>query len=821
MQRLVIVLALGVTAIATGAAAQTVSGSGTAGTIPEFFNTYLVGNSPMSTWSGKMLNTGSQQQWEKIGTFSNADDSGEVLTLHYYGGEGFNDALVQQSNAEIQLRQSWSGSCTSICVSGYYFEWGGGSTEIASVEVVQTGNYFYDIYALMNPSEGADEWTAYVSQGGAFAWDMVVAAPPSSGSNILMVPQSYNLQNNALVVTPSGVGAGTTAPIRSLTDNGEFAMTTAAGGTAFFDVSDGTGSNGNNETLVVRGLGSNGTAGVNINTIVLDANTTVLNGALQLSSAGVVFSNGTQTMAYTPTAAALDSVLAQSNGNIGIGTGSTSPGQLLQVGNTYSQNPSIMIGGHDSNNASVGNYSLLFGAWRDAEPTVTSGIVATPSWTCCGGYPASGYAGIRENTLGFYTIYDPASPSTYSPNMFIATSGNVGIGTPTPGSKLDVEGGSVSIGTGVLHVPGGGDGTNPSLHFSSAAPSGFNPGGNVGIWLANNGLITMNAGLSVAGGITFPGGVTQTTAYTPGASAVDNMLSQSGGALSVSGSVLSSSTRLTAGTDLNTLSRWQINDVQNPSDGVTGQLWHNVMTVPSADTGYISQLNFAMTENQPNLWLRTKTGGNWGTWVKLVHDDGNGNVGIGTTVPGADLTGLQNHPASNTPIFEVNGDIAFTQGHGGQIYFADGTTQSTAFNGQLCGGDYAESVDVTGNRTAYEPGDVLVIDPNAPGKFLKGNQAYSTLVAGVYSTKPGVTGRRQTTAKSPDELPMAVVGIVPTKVSAENGPIKTGDLLVASSTLGRAMKGTDRGLLTGAVIGKALGSLESGTGVIEVLVTLE
>jgi hypothetical protein len=68
---------------------------------------------------------------------------------------------------------------------------------------------------------------------------------------------------------------------------------------------------------------------------------------------------------------------------------------------------------------------------------------------------------------------------------------------------------------------------------------------------------------------------------------------------------------------------------------------------------------------------------------------------------------------------------------------------------------------------------------------------------------------------------MAMVGIVPTKVSAENGPIKQGDLLVTSSNEGFAMKGTDRGRMLGAVIGKAMGSLDSGTGVIEVLVTLE
>jgi hypothetical protein len=58
------------------------------------------------------------------------------------------------------------------------------------------------------------------------------------------------------------------------------------------------------------------------------------------------------------------------------------------------------------------------------------------------------------------------------------------------------------------------------------------------------------------------------------------------------------------------------------------------------------------------------------------------------------------------------------------------------------------------------------------------------------------------------------------KVTAENGPIKPGDLLVTSSTPGRAMKGTDREQLTGAMIGKALGSLDSGDGVVEVLVSL-
>ena len=184
---------------------------------------------------------------------------------------------------------------------------------------------------------------------------------------------------------------------------------------------------------------------------------------------------------------------------------------------------------------------------------------------------------------------------------------------------------------------------------------------------------------------------------------------------------------------------------------------------------------------------------------------GTGSVGIGTTTPAYNL--------------DVTGTIRATTG----VVFPDGTTQVTAFLPANCGADHAEAVDVSGDRTKYEPGDVLVIDPGAPGKFLKANQAYSTLVAGIYSTKPGFVGRLvpadpKTKEK---EVPMAMVGRVPTKVSAENGPIKVGDLLVASSRMGYAMKGTDRSQMLGAVIGKALGSLDSGIGVIEVLVTLQ
>lgn len=177
-----------------------------------------------------------------------------------------------------------------------------------------------------------------------------------------------------------------------------------------------------------------------------------------------------------------------------------------------------------------------------------------------------------------------------------------------------------------------------------------------------------------------------------------------------------------------------------------------------------------------------------------------GNVGIGTTNPQAKL--------------EVNGGLRFSGD-------ASGTVQTTAWTGVLCGGDYAEDVDPAGKKDAYGPGDVLVITEDGKDDVQKSTEPYATTVAGVVATKPGVVGRRESLPRDGNVVPMAMVGIVPTKVTDENGPIRRGDLLVTASKPGYAMKGTDRNRMLGAVIGKAMGTLDSGSGVVEVLVTLQ
>jgi hypothetical protein len=146
----------------------------------------------------------------------------------------------------------------------------------------------------------------------------------------------------------------------------------------------------------------------------------------------------------------------------------------------------------------------------------------------------------------------------------------------------------------------------------------------------------------------------------------------------------------------------------------------------------------------------------------------------------------------------------------------------------VAGSDFAEALPAGGNRAGYEPGDVLVVSTKAPGKVEKAIRPYDTRVAGVYSTRPGMLGadKNGSSRVDADEVPVAIVGIVPTKVSAENGSVQVGDLLTTSRTPGYAMKASPilmRGVKvyrTGTILGKALEPLKEGKGVIKMLVML-
>lgn len=201
----------------------------------------------------------------------------------------------------------------------------------------------------------------------------------------------------------------------------------------------------------------------------------------------------------------------------------------------------------------------------------------------------------------------------------------------------------------------------------------------------------------------------------------------------------------------------------------------------------------------------------------------------GKTGPTVAVFGEQFSPEGQAGLFinRAGGDILHgrvSQNPDITVFRVDGSGTVYANGGfQPSGADFAESMAVVGDRNKHATGDLLIIEPAASRHLTLARESSSSLVAGIYSTRPGMLGSTRRVDETPakDEVPLAVVGVVPCKVSAENGPIQVGDLLVTSSTPGHAMRGTDRSRMLGAVVGKALEPLTQGTGVIEVLVTLQ
>lgn len=148
----------------------------------------------------------------------------------------------------------------------------------------------------------------------------------------------------------------------------------------------------------------------------------------------------------------------------------------------------------------------------------------------------------------------------------------------------------------------------------------------------------------------------------------------------------------------------------------------------------------------------------------------------------------------------------------GRGYFNNGT--------QSGGADLAEAFDVEGDVKTYEPGDVLVISLEKDRAVTKSAEPYSTLVLGVYATKPGVILTEENIEHSlNDKVPLGVIGVIPTKVCTEGGAIRKGDLLVTSSQRGVAMKADPEKVKAGQVLGKALQNFDGGgVGLIKVFV---
>jgi hypothetical protein len=154
-----------------------------------------------------------------------------------------------------------------------------------------------------------------------------------------------------------------------------------------------------------------------------------------------------------------------------------------------------------------------------------------------------------------------------------------------------------------------------------------------------------------------------------------------------------------------------------------------------------------------------------------------------------------------------DGNVTIT----GNTSISGGTSISGALKvGGGCTGCTADIAEAMNVQEKVEAGDIV-----ATGKDLKLIKAKNTdsTVVGVVSTTPFMT-LNETNAENGS--PLALTGIVDVKVNNENGQIKAGDFIVASSTPGVGMKA----VAPSTTVGKALQDFNSVSGKIKILASV-
>jgi len=446
---------------------------------------------------------------------------------------------------------------------------------------------------------------------------------------------------------------------------------------------------------------------------------------------------------------------------------------------------------------------------------------------------------------GGYTSLSPRQPLTATPyaletrGVFVDSAKQVGIGTVTPGARLEV-----ADNQAVVRVNSAGlNGSVLDLHNTNKDPSSLGwidfshtsgtfgrisyswsgmdfgspgsislritPTGNVGIGtltpgakldVSAFGLTAVNGtsnGIGVYGSHrgsgTYPGVWGETDSASAGASAIRGYATATtGSAFGIDGRSNSA-----GGVGVN---------AQNDANGTALRAVGN--------GSYREQATVRIENTQPNAGMAAyiKSQGSWA--AMHLENSGTGEVlWLENTGQGPFI--VANDRAAGVWKFWVD---------------KDGVTNVRVL--QIHGGaDFSESFDVGASPTneadddvTPEPGMIVSIDPNHPGKLVVSSRPYDPTVAGIISgaggVKPGMTMSQEGTAAAGD-LPVALSGRVYCRCDASHGEIKPGDLLTTSSRPGYAMKVTDRARAAGAVIGKAMTPLHDGTGLVLVLVSLQ
>lgn len=187
---------------------------------------------------------------------------------------------------------------------------------------------------------------------------------------------------------------------------------------------------------------------------------------------------------------------------------------------------------------------------------------------------------------------------------------------------------------------------------------------------------------------------------------------------------------------------------------------------------------------------------------------------------GATTTGLTAGTGMGIPMgqFVLIGDGRTASGlnilKGGLCVDADGWCTATTSGRISSVSSFIGAADLAEMYQAgdyMEPGDVVAITSGIT--VIKATLGSKERMMGVVSTEPGIVlGTGPDAEGRAGDVPIALTGRVPVKVSAENGAIKPGDYLTLSSIAGVAARATK----AGTTIGQALEGY-SGSGVGKIL----
>jgi|GEM_PF-588847 len=493
------------------------------------------------------------------------------------------------------------------------------------------------------------------------------------------------------------------------------------------------------------------------------------------------------------------------SGNLGIGT--TSPQDALTV----------------NGNSTLGRAQSSAGSAHAIACDEGSGYVGFQKQ----GTTQPGNMGLGNNAseirstsgnLGLFTVTPGylALGTDNSERLRVDANGNVGIGTTSPDRPLSIK--AQGMGQELIsfkdpgdatkwHINQGSGGVNPGLNFVETGVADgrlfLKAGGNVGIGTsAPSSRLHVNGDAAVIGNLGVVQSGTQDGIRVSGGT--NPLMAAADGTVRAKLQVLTPATQGLVGTETN----HDFGIYTNNAPRVTVASGGNVGIGTTNPTAKL-EINGDIRIDDNTLWLRGGTDQNHGIgWYGIKGRDqkvfaaqsvdgpvvfGFAGGGLGTKASGQEKIALGWDNSGNVT---VTGDILLT------------------------GADCAEQFDVSGGQP-LEPGTVVVIDEG--GTLQESRVAYDKKVAGVVSGA-GEYRHALVLDKRPSEngrVPVALVGKAYCKVDADRSPIQVGDLLTTSPTPGHAMKAAEPLQAFGSIIGKALGRLEKGQGLIPILVALQ